>query len=133
MTRPWRSLLIMLLATGSADIAAALLRDPTQPPSLLGKGTNAPVDAFRPQHLMIVSGERFLVWQGRRYRTGERFPGGKIERITESEVWLRGSDGLRKLPLFPSTEKHLSGANGTASTINPSRPGQTAGKKEPIK
>lgn len=115
------------------------LRDPTQPPAAVAApgSVRNPLDAFRPQHLVIVGGERYLVWNGRRYRAGENISGGQIERITETEVWLRDDNGLRKLPLFSGIEKRPPNAANvgnvakTATTTKTS--GQPAGKKGQIK
>lgn len=117
----------------TAAISAASLRDPTQPPAALAApgSVRNPLDSFRPQHLVIVGGERYLVLNGRRYRAGEIISGGQIERITETEVWLRGGDGLRKLPLFSGIEKRPPNAGKAATTTNTS--GQPAGKKGQIK
>lgn len=123
-----------VLAT--AAISATSLRDPTQPPAALAApgSVRNPLDSFRPQHLVIVGGERYLVWNGRRYRAGDIISGGQIERITETEVWLRGDNGLRKLPLFSGIEKRPPNAGNVAkaaTTTNTS--GQPAGKKGQIK
>ena len=122
--------------------SATSLRDPTQPPAVLAApgSVRNPLDSFRPQHLVIEGGERYLVWNGRRYRAGDVISGGQIERITETEVWLRGSDGLRKLPLFSGIEKRppnatnaTNAANVTKAATTTNTSGQPAGKKGQIK
>lgn len=148
----WRILLMIaagvccaVAATAAISATFTSLRDPTQPPAAVAApgSVRNPLDAFRPQHLVIVGGERYLVWNGRRYRAGESISGGQIERITETEVWLRGSDGLRKLPLFSGIEKRPpNSANATnapnagnvaKATTTTNTSGQPAGKKGQIK
>lgn len=97
------------------------LRDPTQPPAAYSApagNARAPVDTFKAQHLVVVAGVRYLVWNNRRYTVGETVEGARIERISEHEVWLRRADGVRKLPLFSGIEKRPpnSGAPKNSST-----------------
>ncbi|MEI6738035.1 MAG: hypothetical protein WCL29_06110, partial [Pseudomonadota bacterium] len=84
------------------------LRDPTQPPAAYAAPVNSarmPAGVIKPDHLVTVNGVRYLVWNSRRYAIGEMIDGARIERITESDVWLRGADGVRKLTLFSGIEK----------------------------
>ena len=111
----------------------AIRRDPTQPPSILAAPTGIarlPANSFRPEHLVTVAGVRYLVWNSRRYAVGETIQGARIERISDSEVWLRGNDGLRKLPLFSGIEKRS--PDSTPPATKPRRAG-TDGKNGLIK
>ena len=111
------SLLALLLISSGAPGAQtlpmlqspqAIRRDPTQPPAILTSPVGIarlPGNTFRPEHLVTIAGVRYLVWNSRRYAVGETIQGARIERITDAEVWLRGNDGLRKLPLFTGIEK----------------------------
>jgi hypothetical protein len=95
------------------------LRDPTQPPAAFSApaGTaRAPVETFKPQHLIVVDGVRYLIWNHRRYAVGETVDGARIERISEDEVWLRRADGLRKLPLYSGIEKRPPTSGSTTNT-----------------
>ena len=91
-------------------------RDPTQPPAGYGAAPVAaphdPVEAFKPEHLVMVDGQRYLLWQGRRYRVGDTLQGARIERIEEGEVWLRNDRGLRKLSLYPRIQKRPTTTKG---------------------
>ena len=101
-------LAICLAAAAALDVSAATRRDPTQPPAGYGAPQAAarePSDGFRPTHLVIVDGKRYVVWRGKRYGIGDSVEGARIERLDESEVWLRSGDRLRKLPLYPGIEK----------------------------
>ncbi len=89
----------------------APLRDPTRPPAAYASAQHpvaAPVSvapAFQPQYVLTVDGVRYLVWNGRRYRVGDTIEGARIERIGESEIWLQGAEGKRKLSLYSGIEK----------------------------
>lgn len=99
--------LAALCALGDASLAAR--RDPTQPPAGYGvaqtPAARETVDGFRPTHLVVVEGQRYLVWRGKRYGVGDTVEGARIERLAENEVWLRSGEALRKLPLYPGIEK----------------------------
>ena len=87
---------------------AVPLRDPTQPPAAFGSplgSVRLPIDTLRLEHLVRIEGVIYLVWNGRRYRAGERIDGARIERVSESEVWLNSAGVVRKLPLFVGVEK----------------------------
>ena len=113
-SRPTRGRLLLgvaaALAIGQQSAAAqsAPRRDPTQPPAAYGAKEGVahdPLERFRPEHVVIVDGQRYLLWQGRRYRVGDSIQGARIERIDETELWLRIDGARRKLPLFPGIEK----------------------------
>ena len=102
----------MALAFAAADVPAqaTALRDPTLPPPGYGAPAAAaaprePVDSFRPEHLVIVDGKRYVMWRGHRYGAGDTVQGARIERIEESGVWVRAAEGSRKLPLYAGIEK----------------------------
>jgi hypothetical protein len=136
--RPGRSSIIAIPTTvfvamlgGSAAAQATPLRDPTQPPAAYGAQPVPERDAiggFRPQHLVTVDGQRYLVWQGRRYRVGDSVQGARIERIDDTEVWVRTHEGVRKLPLFAGIEKRPP-RSGAPATM-PGRVDATKGKTE---
>lgn len=102
------------------DIA---LRDPTRPPPEWGvqAGTPRPAaESFRPEHLVIIDGQRYVMWRGKRYRVGESVGGARIERIDEAEVWLRDARGVRKLPVFAGIEKSAPSAGSPTTTTSES-------------
>ncbi len=116
------ALVALFFADGTpAQSVHAGLRDPTLPPTVVASPTgsaNARIGGFRPEHLVIVGGMRYLMWNGARYAAGDTIQGARIERITESEVWLRDSGGLRKLPLFSGVEKR-SNSSPAQKTMHP--------------
>ncbi len=106
------TLLAGFLIAGCASVATAASpgerRDPTVPPAAYAPrpaSAPEPIDAFRPRHVVTVDGKRYLMWRGRRHAVGESVEGMRIERLEESEVWLRTGKGVRRLPLFPGIQK----------------------------
>ena len=85
-------------------------RDPTQPPLEAGVGllatpqaSNAPnaLNATEPALSMVVRGGVFYVVQGTRLvALGQKLGDARIERISETEVWLRRGGVLTKRALF---------------------------------
>ncbi len=112
----------MTIFSAAVAAQAPALRDPTEPPAALrAKPASAkgPVDDFRPEHLVIVDGKRFVVWKGRRYGVGDTVQGGRIERLDESGVWLHRDGEVRKLPLFSAVEKSQPHAGAPTSSVSP--------------
>jgi hypothetical protein len=67
-----------------------------------------PFEELRVEHIVVVNGVRYLVWNSRRYAAGDVVAGARIERISESAIWLKplnANGTIRKLALFPSIEK----------------------------
>ncbi len=100
---------------------AVPLRDPTQPPAAFGTpvgNARLPIDRLRPEQLVTIGGIIYLVWNGRRYKAGDTIDGSRIERISESEVWLKTAGTVRKLPVFVGVEKRTpdSGASNNPTT-----------------
>jgi len=114
--------IILFSAGAAAQAQAPALRDPTEPPAAIrAKPAAATVsaDAFRPEHLVMVDGRRYVVWKGRRYSEGDSVQGGRIERLDESGVWLRTGGEVRKLPLFGAVEKTQPHAGAPTSSASP--------------
>lgn len=100
----WRRLpclLGILLAAGS--LGAQSLRDPTQPPGMAGAGgASAPARASQGSWpVVVVDGRAHIAVGTRLYAEGQLLGKARIERITETEVWLREGRELRKVPLYP--------------------------------
>jgi hypothetical protein len=121
-----RAMAILALVALQVQAASETRRDPTQPPPGYGpqKAATArdPLEAVRPEHIVVANGQRYLMWQGRRFGLGDTLQGAKIERIDETEVWLRNDAGLRKLALYPRIEKRPSAA--MPAEANKKGPGQ---------
>jgi hypothetical protein len=109
--RSWALVVLTLALAGTAAHAQA--RDPTQPPpEALPRDTTAPAQAT------VLSGEGIavvnrddkphLVVGTRLYGVGKVVDGYKIERITETQIWLRKGKELRKVPRFSGIERKVS-------------------------
>jgi len=101
--------LAALAVAQSATPQTTALRDPTKPPAAYGASLNPPppqaAPSFQPRQVVVVNGEHLLVWNGRRYRVGDSIDGARIEKIGESEIWMHGVEGTRKMSLFEGIEK----------------------------
>lgn len=90
---------------------AQTLRDPTLPP--FDAGVAAAPNAARSLSfdsnattVIVRNGRKYLAVGTRLYATGEKLGPARIERITETELWLREGGVLRKLPFFEGIERH---------------------------
>lgn len=96
---------------------AAQERDPTQPPAR----AQAPhVDAGKPAApeidsaaVVVRDGKPFLVVGTRLYCAGEKLGPYVIERVGETEVWLRNGKELRKIQRFTGIERRTSTERST--------------------
>ena len=134
-TLPRWLLLVLVSPTALTGWAAAdaPLRDPTQPPPTFGApgaNTRLPIDMLRPEQLVTIDGVIYLIWNGRRYKTGDTIAGARIERVSESEVWLKSDGKLRKLPVFVGVEKRVPVSD---TSINPPIRASKDRKSEPTK
>lgn len=92
------------------QVSAQILRDPTLPPSERGANPGVLGDAGLDQAagamtLIKRNGRSYLVMGTRLYTTGQKIGQARIERISETEVWLREGGVLRKLPQFSGIER----------------------------
>jgi hypothetical protein len=97
----------MMLAV-AGQLAAQAMRDPTLPPQAPGAqatGRGTPRDGAAPWALLFIDGKPNLVVGSRLYGEGQQLGAARIERITETEVWLRERGQLRKVPNYPSVHR----------------------------
>jgi hypothetical protein len=87
-------------------------RDPTRPPPEVASLPSAPGESkpglpLSPGDLsiVVVDGKPLLVRDKHLYRQGESLGQYKIERISESEVWLRKGRELHKIARFAGIER----------------------------
>lgn len=97
----------LALTTG---VKAQGLRDPTLAPATVGMqepGAAPQASLLRSGNMAVVvrEGVRYLVVDTRLYTTGQKIGQARIERITETEVWLRESDGVHKVPVFNDIDR----------------------------
>lgn len=50
-------------------------------------------------------GKPYLIYGARWYAVGQQMGQYKIERITETEVWLRSSQGLQKIQRYDGIQR----------------------------
>ncbi len=95
-------------------VQAQGMRDPTQAPREVQSGVGA-TDLTDPLGLasreglgmavVVRDGVPYLVDGTRLYGVGHQLGTARIERITETEVWLRSGKTLRKLQRFSGIER----------------------------
>lgn len=114
--RSQRMNIIALLIAGPAAWSGAWAqsqRDPTLPPAALtqqggstGQARGRTEAPAKSMSIMVVDGQPHLMVGSRLYAQGQKLGGGQIERITETQVWLRQGRALRKLPVFSGIERN---------------------------
>lgn len=102
----------------SPAAGAQTLRDPTQPPPIVAaNGLNEVGQPAAVQSgsvaVVVHKGVPHLVVGTRLYAQGQKVGLARIERITETEVWLREDGMLRKVQVFGGIERRASVAANT--------------------
>lgn len=103
-----RACLSFALALWLATPACAqALRDPTQPPGVTPGGTapSARANQGGAWSVIVIDGRRHVAVGTRLYAEGQTLGRARVERITETEVWLREDRTLRKVPLYPAVQR----------------------------
>lgn len=107
-----------------AGLSAQTLRDPTQapvqmrPPAMAASGVagatgaDAAADDTLPGlsdgiAVVLREGKPYLVYGTRLYGVGQKIEGYRIERISETQVWIRSASGLKKLERFPEIQRSV--------------------------
>jgi len=109
-----RATVVRLMALASLlgpACVGAQERDPTQPPASVAQApaagvANTEAIAIDASAIVLRNGKPFLVSGTRLYAVGQSIGPYKIERISETEVWLRQGKELRKIPRFNGIERH---------------------------
>ncbi|ABD71042.1 hypothetical protein Rfer_3333 [Rhodoferax ferrireducens T118] len=115
MTRSLHCLIGVLLGAAFVTAGAQSLRDPTLPPAeagVAGAPAAASIFSFDSSATAVIvrNGRSYLAVGTRLYAPGEKLGQARIERISETEVWLRESGVLRKVPLFAGIERRAAAA-----------------------
>lgn len=105
---------LMLAASGyGAASCAQALRDPTVAPA----AARAAADASAPVKanplaidtgkvaVLVRNGAPYLVLGTRLYGAGQQVGAARIERITESEIWLREAGKISKIKVYQGVER----------------------------
>ena len=100
-------LLGWLLAMPLGLVNAQSLRDPTLPPAAAGLAATGPgtSDEQAAMGVIVRDGRPYLVVGTRLYAQGQKLGPARIERISETEVWLREGGVLRKVPQFAGIQR----------------------------
>lgn len=100
-----RGLGLLLL---TAALGAQAQRDPTLPPLGGGgaAGTAKPRASQGGWPVVVVDGRRHVAVGTRLYAEGQLLGTARIERITETEVWLRQGRELRKVQNYPGVRRN---------------------------
>lgn len=114
--------IVALLCLLAGPTPAQAQRDPTQPPAqafpapvvpgAVGGATAGAMPDSPPWGddgiaVLIRDGKPYLVNGTRLYGVGQKLGAYRIERITETEVWLRNGKELRKLPRFAGIQRKV--------------------------
>lgn len=117
--------LVLIVASGLVP-ALAQERDPTEPPAqafpATGGGANAnPKNPWGSDGTAVVvrDGKPYLVVDTRLYAVGQKVGAWRIERITETEVWLKDGAVRRKVPRFDGIERREAITQPQAATSGP--------------
>ena len=112
-------------------VAAQSQRDPTIPPFGLGGSGGAGTGAAAtrgvraPLSVILVDGKFYLVVGTRLYAEGQKLGEARIERITETEVWLREGRQLRKLSNFVGVKRRNDTSTDETHVSDSATPGAT--------
>ena len=101
--------------------ASAQERDPTQPPARAqaaaaaeaGKPGQPAVPEIDSAAVLVRDGKPYLVVGTRLYAAGQKIGPYTLERVSETEVWLRNGKELRKLQRFTGIERRTSTERST--------------------
>lgn len=92
---------LLCLSLAVTALGAQSLRDPTLPPgSGMGGGAAPARSSPGGWTVIVVDGRRHVAVGTRLHAEGQMLGRARIERITETEVWLREGRNLRKVPFF---------------------------------
>ena len=109
------ALLGMALVASVSGVRAQMTRDPTIPPTGASSAPAAPVAARSPLlantalAVIVREGRPYLVVGTRLYAQGQMIEDTRIERISETEVWLREGKTLHRKSLFAGIERRAAG------------------------
>lgn len=135
----WRwAALVSAVCLGAQPSMAQDARDPTVPP-LAAHAEAAPQGAARPPldanglSVIVRDGKPGLVVGTRVVMPGQRVGALTLERITETEVWLRDGKDVRKLSRFSGIERSDPAAAKSACAMLAGVSAPAAGKRKVAK
>ena len=112
----WAKLWLLAVAALSVQVheqAQAQERDPTRPPPEMNAAPVAGANPARASNplgergmaVLVRDGQPFVVSSTRLYPVGSMLGQYKVERISETEVWLRDGKELLKFPRFTGIQR----------------------------
>ncbi len=109
---------LMLTLGLATPLCAQSLRDPTLPPASVAPavaGVAAQTAAVQTGALAVLvrNGTPYVVVGTRLYASGQKVGAARIERISETEVWLREAGVLHKVAVFSGIQRHSKPLPGT--------------------
>lgn len=107
--------MLLALTCVSAVSHAQTLRDPTVAPAAARavRDVSAPARANTlgvesgSVAVLVRAGTPYLVLGTRLYATGQQVGAARIERITETEIWLREAGQINKIKVYQGVERRL--------------------------
>ena len=115
-----RTCVLTLALAGSALSAAAQtpkpapMRDPMVPPLSIARPAAANLETGGPsepppppRQLLTVDGQRYVVDGRRRLGVGDALGSTRIERITDSAIWVREGNTVTRLPFYAGVVKQI--------------------------
>ncbi|QDL56457.1 hypothetical protein [Rhodoferax aquaticus] len=102
-------------------VSAQALRDPTQAPveqqAPIG-GAVGGIDPTAGVAVLVRNGVPYLALDTRIYAVGQSVGSARIERITETEVWLKEGGKVYKLPRFAGVQRSAVGPMGQENAVS---------------
>ena len=118
-----RQLSAAMLMSMTGLALAQSSRDPTIPPAAAmpaqpASGPSGAAEAVGPLSVIVRNGRSFVVMGTRLYAQGQMLGKARIERISETEIWLSEGKQLRKVQLFSGVTRRVA----SGASINPAQP-----------
>ena len=119
--RNWASIALLCgPLTIACGVQAQPLRDPTVPPTQTSVAPGAPAQSplgAEGTSVIVREGKAGLVQGTRIVFPGQKWGRWTVERITETEVWLRDGKLLQKLPRFNGIQRTDSALRAAACAV----------------
>jgi hypothetical protein len=128
-SRYWRfGLFSIILSVLVLNATAQDGRDPTVVPADAGSMPGAPGSGESAQSTTVIvqGGKPYLVVGTRLVAVGQRVGAAKLERITETEIWLRDGRQLTKVARFNGIQRSVSKPASICEPIAHKRAGKSA-------
>ena len=94
------------MAMLSGGALGQIQRDPTLAPSVpVAGGAGDQAAAPAPMAVIVRDGRPYVVAGTRLVAQGQMLGGARVERISETEIWLREGKALRKIPRFAGIQR----------------------------